>query len=116
MTTKSQEEVRRLLALDVREVSMVDQAANLRKFAIIKRMEEEMGALESQAGIEQNNGELATDLATVAAFVEKAKKMEQQEEEMAKMVNNNRTFETMHKVLESYSALGEQLEELGTLS
>ena len=36
-------------------------------------------------------------------------------EEMAKMVNNNRAYETMHKVLESYSALGEQLEELGTL-
>jgi flagellar basal-body rod protein FlgF len=35
--------------------------------------------------------------------------------EMAKMMDNYRTFETYHKVLESYSTIGEQQTELGTL-
>jgi flagellar basal-body rod protein FlgF/flagellar basal-body rod protein FlgG len=37
-------------------------------------------------------------------------------EEMTKMINSMRTFETYHKVLESYSTLGQQLDELGTLA
>lgn len=36
-------------------------------------------------------------------------------EEMTKMINIMRTFETYHKVLESYSTLGEQQDELGTV-
>jgi flagellar basal-body rod protein FlgF/flagellar basal-body rod protein FlgG len=36
-------------------------------------------------------------------------------EGMAKMIDNYRTFETYHKVLKSYSTIGEQQEELGTL-
>lgn len=36
-------------------------------------------------------------------------------EGMAEMINNYRTFETYHKVLKSYSTIGEQQEELGTL-
>lgn len=36
-------------------------------------------------------------------------------EEMANLIDSYRTFETYHKVLESYSTLGEQLNELGTL-
>lgn len=36
-------------------------------------------------------------------------------EEMAQMINNYRTFETYHKVLESYKVLGEQQDELGTV-
>lgn len=35
--------------------------------------------------------------------------------EMATMIDSFRTFETYHKVLQSYSTIGEQLEELGTL-
>lgn len=35
--------------------------------------------------------------------------------EMAQMINSYRTFETYHKVLKSYSTLGEQQNELGTL-
>lgn len=34
---------------------------------------------------------------------------------MAQMIDNYRTFETYHKVLKSYSTIGEQQEELGTL-
>ncbi len=37
-------------------------------------------------------------------------------EEMTKMINSMRTFETYHKVLESYSTIGQQLDELGTLA
>lgn len=37
-------------------------------------------------------------------------------EEMALMINSNRTFQTYHKVLESYKALGEKQDELGTVS
>jgi len=36
-------------------------------------------------------------------------------EGMAQMIDNYRTFETYHKVLKSYSTIGEQQEELGTL-
>jgi flagellar basal-body rod protein FlgF/flagellar basal-body rod protein FlgG len=36
-------------------------------------------------------------------------------EGMARMIDNYRTFETYHKVLKSYSTIGEQQEELGTL-
>lgn len=36
-------------------------------------------------------------------------------EEMAKMINSYRTFETYHKVLKSYSTLGDQQDELGTI-
>lgn len=36
-------------------------------------------------------------------------------EEMTKMINSLRTFETYHKVLESYSTLGQQQDELGTV-
>ncbi len=36
-------------------------------------------------------------------------------EEMTKMIDSYRTFETYHKVLESYSKIGEKQEELGTL-
>ncbi|MFT5698014.1 MAG: flagellar basal-body rod protein FlgF [Desulforhopalus sp.] len=35
--------------------------------------------------------------------------------EMAKMIDSYRTFETYHKVLKSYSTIGEQQTELGTL-
>ncbi|BCL60588.1 flagellar basal-body rod protein FlgF [Desulfomarina profundi] len=35
--------------------------------------------------------------------------------EMAKLIDNQRTFETYHKVLKSYSTIGEKLEELGTV-
>jgi flagellar basal-body rod protein FlgF len=35
--------------------------------------------------------------------------------EMAKMIDNYRLFETYHKVLKSYSTIGEQQKELGTL-
>lgn len=35
--------------------------------------------------------------------------------EMAKMIDNYRIFETYHKVLKSYSTIGEQQKELGTL-
>ena len=35
--------------------------------------------------------------------------------EMAKMIDSYRTFETYHKVLKSYSTIGEQQNELGTL-
>lgn len=35
--------------------------------------------------------------------------------EVTDMIDNYRLFETYHKVLESYSSLGQQLEELGTL-
>ena len=35
--------------------------------------------------------------------------------EMAKMIDSNRTFETYHKVLKSYSTISEQQQELGTL-
>ena len=35
--------------------------------------------------------------------------------EMTKMINSYRTFETYHKVLKSYSTIGEQQNELGTL-
>ncbi len=35
--------------------------------------------------------------------------------ELTKMIDSYRTFETYHKVLKSYSTLGEQQEELGTL-
>lgn len=35
--------------------------------------------------------------------------------ELTRMIDSYRTFETYHKVLKSYSTLGEQLEELGTL-
>ena len=37
-------------------------------------------------------------------------------EEMTRMINSMRTFETYHKVLESYSALGQQQDELGTIA
>jgi flagellar basal-body rod protein FlgF/flagellar basal-body rod protein FlgG len=37
-------------------------------------------------------------------------------EGMAKLIDNYRTFETYHKVLKSYSTIGEQQEELGTLA
>lgn len=36
-------------------------------------------------------------------------------EEMARMIDSHRLFETYHKVLKSYSTLGEQQDELGTL-
>lgn len=36
-------------------------------------------------------------------------------EEITKMISSMRTFETYHKVLESYSTLGEQQDELGTV-
>lgn len=36
-------------------------------------------------------------------------------EEMAKLINSYRTFETYHKVLESYKTLGQQQDVLGTL-
>lgn len=36
-------------------------------------------------------------------------------EEMTRMINSMRTFETYHKVLESYSTLGQQQDELGTI-
>jgi len=35
--------------------------------------------------------------------------------EMTKMIDSYRTFETYHKVLKSYSTIGEQQNELGTL-
>ncbi len=35
--------------------------------------------------------------------------------EMARMIDSNRTFETYHKVLKSYSTISEQQQELGTL-
>ncbi len=35
--------------------------------------------------------------------------------EMTRMINSMRTFETYHKVLESYSTLGQQQDELGTI-
>jgi len=35
--------------------------------------------------------------------------------EMAKLIDNHRTFETYHKVLKSYSTIGEKQEELGTV-
>ncbi len=35
--------------------------------------------------------------------------------ELTKMIDSYRTFETYHKVLESYSTIGEQQNELGTL-
>jgi flagellar basal-body rod protein FlgF len=37
-------------------------------------------------------------------------------DEMAKMINSYRTFETYHKVLKSYSTLGEEQNDLGTIS
>lgn len=37
-------------------------------------------------------------------------------EELSRMIDNQRTFETYHNVLKSYSTIGEQLEELGTLA
>lgn len=37
-------------------------------------------------------------------------------EEMALIIDSYRTFETYHKVLKSYSTIGEQQEELGTLA
>ncbi|MEN8189408.1 MAG: flagellar basal-body rod protein FlgF [Thermodesulfobacteriota bacterium] len=36
-------------------------------------------------------------------------------EEMTHMINNLRTFETYHKVLKSYSTIGQKQDELGTL-
>lgn len=36
-------------------------------------------------------------------------------EEMARMIDSHRLFETYHKVLKSYSTIGEQQDELGTL-
>lgn len=36
-------------------------------------------------------------------------------EEMTRMINSMRTFETYHKVLESYTAIGQQQDELGTI-
>ena len=36
-------------------------------------------------------------------------------EEMARMIDSHRIFETYHNVLKSYSTLGEQQDELGTL-
>jgi len=36
-------------------------------------------------------------------------------EEMTRMINSMRTFETYHKVLESYSTIGQQQDELGTV-
>lgn len=36
-------------------------------------------------------------------------------EEMAKMINDNRIYQTYHNVLKSYSTLGEKLGELGSL-
>lgn len=36
-------------------------------------------------------------------------------EEMARMIDSYRTFETYHKVIKSYSTISEQQEELGTL-
>ena len=35
--------------------------------------------------------------------------------EMARMIDSNRTFETYHKVLKSYSTISEQQQELGTV-
>jgi len=54
---RSEENPRRILDVDVREVSLVDQAANLRKFLIIKRFKEDkkMGVFE-QEGIQGNAG------------------------------------------------------------
>lgn len=45
-----QDNPRRILDVDVKEVSLVDRAANLRKFLVIKRLkeEEEMGAFEAE--------------------------------------------------------------------
>lgn len=37
-------------------------------------------------------------------------------DEMAKMINNNRLYETYHDVLKSYSKLGEKLSDIGTVS
>jgi flagellar basal-body rod protein FlgF/flagellar basal-body rod protein FlgG len=37
-------------------------------------------------------------------------------EEMARMIDSHRLFETYHKVLKSYSTIGEQQDELGTLA
>lgn len=37
-------------------------------------------------------------------------------DEMAKMINSYRTFETYHKVLKSYSTLGQEQDDLGTIS
>ena len=36
-------------------------------------------------------------------------------EEMTKLINSFRTFETYHKVLEGYSRLGQVQDELGTI-
>ena len=36
-------------------------------------------------------------------------------EEMAAMIRTQRSFEVHHKAIESYSKLGEKLDELGTL-
>lgn len=37
-------------------------------------------------------------------------------EEMTRMIDSMRTFETYHKVLESYSTIGQQQDELGTIA
>jgi len=48
-TENDKDNPRRILDVDVREVSLVDRAANLRKFLIIKRLkEEEMGAFQAE--------------------------------------------------------------------
>lgn len=67
-----EKEVRRILDVDVREVSLVDRAANLRQFLVVKRLEEDMGAFTSN----ERSG--------VMAELEKGKKMTKEEEEELK--------------------------------
>lgn len=78
MGEKSEDEkVRRILDVDVKEVSLVDRAANLRRFLVIKRLEkdESMGAFETDD--ERRNTMTKEEL-------EKAKKMKEEEEEEEK--------------------------------
>jgi ATPase subunit of ABC transporter with duplicated ATPase domains len=77
---------REFLDLEVKEVSMVDLPANLRKFLIVKRREEPMSAFQqdysgvdaSQIGItpqtESGSKDLGEALTAVAEYVAKAKK------------------------------------------
>ncbi len=37
-------------------------------------------------------------------------------DELSRMINSHRTFETYHKILESYATIGEKQDELGTVS
>ena len=108
---KTEEPARQIIDLDVREVSLVDRAANLRQFLVVKKLEEEisMGAFVKRS--EDMTKDLEKKKVEKAEMEEEEKKKAAEEEEKKKAAEEEE--EEKKKAAEEEEAKRKAAEEGG---